>query len=238
MSQILVSLDPLFPEEAFVKDLFDKLQKNIDNKMLEIRPSLENKLRGKVLKAILSSEEYSSILKGELRVHFGLAAPQPVLDEIVNAVIKSVTVEYLKPKSVDSFGYIYVTLVPNNFYELTNLNAASYISVSARTGLQHKIPWLQWLLFSGDMIVLADAQIHTRKGFYKGSRTGEAIMVPSKRKLGLDDRGNFNVVEPGGWGVPSEFSGTVFDNWFTRIIDELDSELRVSVDEAVNSLIG
>ena len=71
----------------------------------------------------------------------------------------------------------------------------------------YSLPWLQWLVFYGNIPIIDDYQVvmvNTR-----ASRTGRAIM----RKSG------------GSWRVPSEFSGTMADNWITRAIESKSAEI-------------
>jgi hypothetical protein len=71
----------------------------------------------------------------------------------------------------------------------------------------YSLPWLEWLLFRGNQ--------------NNNSRTGNAIMVSSD----------------GSWRVPAEFAGTISDNWTTRAVERLESNIYKIIQSTVESNI-
>ncbi|NCA31122.1 MAG: hypothetical protein EBS93_10465 [Chitinophagia bacterium] len=71
----------------------------------------------------------------------------------------------------------------------------------------YNLPWLEWLLLEGNKIIVRKQQVEFGPNI--ASRTGNAIMRPSNKS----------------WRVPSEFAGTITNNWITRAIDNSESQI-------------
>jgi hypothetical protein len=76
------------------------------------------------------------------------------------------------------------------------------------------LPWLQWLLLEGNATIVRNYTVSF--GPNRFSRTGFALMRPSLQS----------------WKVPSEFAGTINDNWITRAIDGAESNIQKLLDGA------
>ena len=92
------------------------------------------------------------------------------------------------------------------------LSSDSGFVIDALRGYQ--LPWLEWLLLEGNKAIISKQEVII--GPNKFSRTGLAIMRPSNKS----------------WRVPSEFAGTIKDNWITRAIDNSESQINELLDKA------
>jgi hypothetical protein len=61
---------------------------------------------------------------------------------------------------------------------------------------------LEWLLLEGNKTIIKNQQVIVRPS--KFSRTGMALMQESNKS----------------WKVPSQYAGTIRNNWITRAIDD------------------
>jgi hypothetical protein len=155
-----------------------------------------------VRQAVEATPEYAQLVAGSLREEFGLPDAPAMVDEVVSAVVRSVSAEVLPPAG-EYLGGIFVGAFAADFSDALSASSARYDSVN-KDGDVTPVEWLTWLLFAGDAVVIADY------GVFRGadpafSRTGSHIMV--KRRQG-------GSLQP--WRVPPAYSGTFSANWLTR----------------------
>jgi hypothetical protein len=176
-----------------------------------------SRTRDLVREAMLSTPEYGSILSGRLREEFGLADPGSVLASVIEAAAGSVQVEPV-PASSTHLGGMDVGIFAADFSDFLSLSVAEYVSTNAK-GQSHLIPWLRWLLFEGDTVVVQGFRV-LRDGNFATSRTGEAIM-------GGKSGGKSS------WRVPPEFAGTERNNWVTRVAGDVSPNVLDVMREVV-----
>jgi len=143
--------------------------------------------------ALESSPEISSLNGGTLRADFGIPVGKDVTTPIVTSIAESITFTTqkfsLRGNSIS--GGVTIGIQPDSFVNLLGLG---------NTELEKggSIPWLQWLLTSGDSIIIADFGVdYGLKG-----RSGMASMTVKRRPFKVD----------------SSFSGTATDNFITRAL--------------------
>ncbi len=203
--------DPPQIIEQRIRDVIvDKI--NIASKIAvkRIKPKLHELLRN----GIYNSPEVKSLFGGELQAELGPedSAVKSTIDFIVQQLIDTIDID-IKPFA--SFGgsmrgSITISLFPTNLID--NVIAFSASTYNTRKGV--KIPWAEWLLTLGDKIIVRSYTVdflHTR-----GSRTGLATMVKSKRR---------------GWRVPTQYSGTRNNNFISRALDDVVLFLNVLLEE-------
>lgn len=188
-------------EKAFMLECREAMHKAI----LGAIPSIKIKVGAFVRQLVINTPEFDSLLNGRLQAELGLKDPVLPLNQILYALENGITIDYngLKLSSSGISGGFTIGLVKDRFVELTSLSGASYTS-----GL-NTVPWLQWLLFSGDSIVITDHEINYK--YSQISRTHEALMVKGTK----------------GWRVPPEYSGTEDNNFITRAFEDDSSTERV-----------
>lgn len=174
----------------------DELNKSLSAKV----PKLKLQLTPVIRQALNGSPEMASVRAGILKLEFGLENDPSA--EIVEAIVDSLDVRFNKVDAKSFSGGFVLVMQPTNFANLLSLPSAEQPIDGG------SLPWLQWLLTAGDSIIIADFGVKFGGGF-KNSRTGGAIM--SKK------------VAP--YKVNSAFSGTSDDNFITRSVDRVSSEI-------------
>ncbi len=169
-----------------------------------------------VEQGLVASPEYQSMLSGKLPGEFGLADPATVLPGVAKAVGRSVTVQ-TRAGAGEDLGGLTVSAMRADFRDALSADGARYVSHN-RQGQDHAVEWLEWLLFAGDRVVIADYGVATGP-FDRYSRTGTHLMLKTREK---------GRVQP--WRVPPEFAGTASGNSLTRVADAARPQVLAAVD--------
>lgn len=162
--------------------------------------------------AIINSPEYSSLISGKLKYELGIPDANTKLANLINLWIDNIQYPYMKPiissnKIKSSFQ---VNAIRVDFAEVLYSDDALVID-----GLRgYNLPWLEWLLLEGNRTIISKQQVVF--GPNKFSRTGFALMRESNQS----------------WKVPSEFSGTMNNNWITRAIDGVEDRIELLLEKA------
>lgn len=178
------------------KELTSRLQIVFEKSQIDISTIVQN--------AIVNSSTYQSLLSGQLKAEFGLPDSDDRLDEILNFWSK-IYAKFDKPKINNNqiTGGFKIQMIQKDFKDVLSASASSFV-----TSKGDRLDWLEWLLLFGKKTIIKDYNVVF--GNYKTSRTRMAIMR--------------NTIS-GKWSVPSEYAGTIKDNWITRIIDSLDEDI-------------
>lgn len=152
---------------------------------------------------ITRTEEYKSLLTGELLGELGI----PDVESRVRSILKTiregveVSVQPIVMSGSRISGGMSISILRSDFEDILDLPASTYVSNG-----KYVIPWLNWLIVQGDRINVVGWDVNFRldAAGRARSRTGIALMTPKKG---------------GGWRVPPEYSGTVTDNFLTRAFD-------------------
>lgn len=170
-------------------------------------PKLQLKIRELVRQAIQRQPEYISLLGGTLQGELGVPESGRRLSVIIDTYIDSIVVK-LMPIQIRArtlSGRIVIQF-DSQFIELLSLSESAYLTDKGQT-----IPWLQWLLLEGDLTI-------TEYTFNTSPRA--VIDIYSRTGLGLMFRRR-----GGRWSMPSEFAGTIGNNFITRAIAGIQPEL-------------
>ncbi len=205
MTKIQITLKVLTKDDAIYSGINRAIIKQLDKKFSIVSRKFTNLIGSYIEKSITASPEYNEIIYGRLRTELGIRDPQQQLDGIIKVIQGSTTVKAtkLQERSKQIMGKITIKSVLGDFSDVLGSGLGRYTSERGED-----IPWLQWLLFEGDKSVVRNYSI--KFGFPKYSRTGDAIMS-----------GNIGQ----GWGVPSQFAGTLGNNFITKAIDASIGEL-------------
>lgn len=190
--------------ESLLPEIDDYLKKALQN----IRTSLPSLVR----EIIYNTPEYDSLVGGQLQYEFGIPDSSNPIETIIEIWSNNIDITYNKPFiSGNSIkGFFSVSLIRSDFNDVLS-NDAGFIIDNLRG---YQLPWLEWLLLEGNKIIVPKQQVVF--GPSKFSRTGYALMRPSNKS----------------WRVPSQFAGTITDNWITRAIDNADSQINELLDKA------
>ncbi len=203
-------------ERAMLRAIMEELSRLLDR----LGPAIHVPVLDIVEDIIRRSPEYQSLLADDLRTLFGIADPQPVLNNIIAAVRGSIRV-VRRSGSGDVVGGLAIEMLQGGMDEIIGVEGGSYESLSKRRGTVTPVPWLSWLLLEGDRVIIAEWEAHTTKGFYKGTRTEKAVMVNPTKRPSL------------GFTVPAQFSGVVDANWITRCLTDALPAIEKLMGESV-----
>lgn len=150
---------------------------------------------------IQGTEEYRSLLGGQLLGELGVPGIGERLHNILATVKRSVTVESTPVirQGERIVGSLVVKMIPADYADLLGLPDASYVTAKGTN-----IQWLDWLLNEGDRIIVIgyEAKMAISSQEIARSRTGLALMRKGS-----------------GWRVPPQWSGTADDNFLLRAFD-------------------
>lgn len=161
---------------------------------------------------ITTSPEYASILGGKLKYDFGIPNSNEKLAGLIDTWSKNIQFSYKAPYIAGSQiqARFSASLFKADFSDVLGTDYAQVYD----TIRGYSLPWLQWLVFYGNIPIIDNYQVVMVNN--AASRTGRALM----RRSG------------GAWRVPSEFSGTIGDNWITRSIDQKSAEINTLLERA------
>jgi len=184
----------------------------IDSYLKKALQTIKRSLPDLLKQIIQDTPEYNALLYGRLQYELGISDPSNKLNEIINIWINNIDIEYKNPTIAGDKikAFFSVSLVRRDFSDVLSSDAA--FVVDALRGYQ--LPWLEWLLLEGEYIIVPNQEVVF--GSNKFSRTGFALMRTSNKS----------------WKVPSEFAGTINNNWITRAIDGGESKINELLNKA------
>ena len=194
------------------KEILKALRPEINTYLIKALPGIKKQIQYLIRGSLENAPEYQSLLGGQLQAELGVVNPQVALDQVVDGLIAGI--EVFRKNAVVAGNQISadfeIGILSSDLHEVFS-SASQYITEKGKI-----IPWLEWLLTLGDTIILREYEV--RLGFQPGSRTGLATMVTGVR----------------GWKVPTQFSGTVGDNFLTRALDGLDTHIEDIIVNEMN----
>lgn len=189
--------------------LIDKLNKTIDKAIPAIRLDIVTLLN----QALKQEPEYQSLKSGQLRADLGIPDVS-VVDDIVSKLAETTNVTKKSIKATNSglTGGLEVSAIESE--TISGLIADSSAFVNDETK-GYSLPWLEWLLLRGNTVIVKDYSV--KYGSYPGSRSGDAIMIEADSS----------------WRVPAEFAGTAKNNWTTRAIQRIDTQITKVIQQNI-----
>lgn len=186
---------------SILKALIPDVDAYMKQKLQYIRTNLPNLIKD----IIVNTDTYSSLVSGQLQYEFGIPDPVSKLDEILGIWASNVQIKYDPPiisagKIKSSFS---VSIIRSSFDDVLSSDAALVID----TLRGYNLSWLEWLLLEGNKTIVKNQQVVLSPS--KFSRTGLALMRESNKS----------------WKVPSQYAGTISNNWITRAIDDNESTI-------------
>ena len=194
--------------KAILSALLPEVTNYMNNGISTIKRELPNIIKT----AIENTPEYSSIMSGKLKYEFGIPDSSIKLNNLIDIWIDNIRYPYTKPTIMGNKinSTFEVNAIRADFAEVLYSNDALVID-NIRG---YNLPWLEWLLLEGNKTIISKQEVVIGPNNF--SRTGNAIMRDSKQSL----------------KVPSEFSGTVTNNWITRAIDGVEGNIQSLLDRA------
>lgn len=194
------------------KAILSALLPEVTNYMNNGISTIKRELPSIIKTAIENTPEYSSILSGKLKYEFGIPDSSIKLNNLIDIWIDNIRYPYMKPTIMGNKikSTFEVNAIRADFAEVLYSNDALVID-NIRG---YNLPWLEWLLLEGNKTIISKQEVIIGPNNF--SRTGNAIMRDSNKS----------------WKVPSEFSGTITNNWITRAIDGVEGNIQSLLDRA------
>lgn len=191
---------------ALLPDIIDYFKDIIYYLKVNLPPIVRN--------AIINTTEYQSILSGQLQYELGIPDPESKLSGLLDIWSQNIKVVYNAPtvsgnKIKGSFS---VNMIRVDFSDVLYSDYA----IVYDTLRGYSLPWLEWLLLEGNKTIISNYGVVI--GPNRSSRTGMAVMRQGS----------------GSWKVPSQFAGTIGDNWITRAIDSAEGEIENIINKALD----
>lgn len=212
-----LSLTLIDTDSKIRQEILSAMSAHITNAMNKAREKIKQDI-SKLLEVALRQEpEYNSLKGGQLRLDFGISDTAAV-DDIIQKMANSTTVKTIPVKINNSglSGGLTITAVESETIGGL-INDSSALVIDRQRG--YSLPWLEWLLLKGNSNIIINYDV--RYGPNPASRTGDAIMVRSRDN----------------WRVPAQFVGTKENNWTTRAIERIETNIPSVIQRAIEGYI-
>lgn len=196
------------------KEILSALVDSVTYYMNDVIAYIKTNLPGVVKNAIISQPEYDSLINGQLKFELGIPDGEAKIIGLLNIWMNNIVYDYKIPK-------ISGNLIISNFsvsmikIDFDDVIYSEFATVKDAKG--YSIPWLEWLLTEGTATLVPEHSVIF--GANPRSRTGNAIMRKNKRTS---------------WKVPSQYAGTINDNWITRALDSAEDNIQDVLNKASN----
>lgn len=207
------SLKILESDAQITSSILKALKPQVDDFLKKRIPKIEVSLRQMISDMLKNEPEYESLSSGRLKYEFGL--PNEVsIDSIVDILSNTVNIETTQ-SIINSRGIsIKLNLTALSKDGEPAISSSDAFVIDTKGG--YALPWLEWLLFRGTQPIVKNYSV--RLGQNPFSRSGMAIMVESNKN----------------WRVPSEFAGSINNNWISRAIDKNEDKIQEKIISIFN----
>lgn len=198
-----------FNSREFDKKLKTAIQDEINQALIAGRAECEDRIKVLVGYEFARSPEAVSMIAGKLKAEFGFGDGASFVEPIIQWIVSRIKV-FVSPYRFISTGRpgggYRIKLAVFDLDMITRLPTASYLN---DVNYFRDIEWLRWLLSFGSTVIIKTFEIeYNFNASEHVSRSGRAIMVPGR-----------------GWRVPSEFAGTIDNNWITQTFDVMEPNI-------------
>ncbi len=192
--------------------ILDAMAGEINTALSKGAIKIERDIRNIVRTAITSQPEWDSLLNGQLRGEFGLPDSQARLTNILKIWSNSIIVSpsLAKRSGGKLKGGLKIDMIQGDYSDVINTPEAYFVTEKGVT-----LNWLEWLLKFGDKAIIKEYTIGVNP---RRSRTGTDVMIKQKGKR---------------WFVPPQFAGTINNNFVTRALDSIQSNIESIVEKGI-----
>lgn len=194
------------------KLILEDLKILVDNTINKSIKDISEEVKSIVSESLRNQPEYSSLMAGTLKAEFGIRDTSSIVS-IIDALINTLELKKKDIKVTNNGlvgGFILTMLKTEDINSIVSLDVAS---VQDQDG--YVLPWLNWLLYKGNEIIVKNYEV--TYGAFPYSRSGMAIMKPSDES----------------WRVPPEFSGTEDNNWVTRAVNSVEDNIYKAIQNNI-----
>lgn len=191
-------------ESQIRKLILDALKQDVQMTINKSMHKISEDIKALVKSALMAEPEYSSLVGGQLKAEFGIESSSSV-DSAVDSMVATISLTQNTIKVTNtglSGGFTLTMMKSDNMGGVINNKEAQSLDSKG-----YSLPWLEWLLFRNNEILVRNYKVKFGQNPY--SRSGMAIMTPSDSD----------------WRVPPAFAGSIENNWTTRAIDRVESQV-------------
>lgn len=213
-----ISLKLLDSDSQINTKILESIRNYLQPAFNKTQQSVQRSIPSHVQAALLNEPEYTSLISGQLRAELGVPDAESRVSQIFAAWSNSVVLQS-KPLSIRASrltGGFSLSLIRSDFSDILALPAATVIDDISGSN----IPWLRWLLLDGSKILVRNYTV--KLGPNPRSRTGAAVMFET---------------EGTNWRVPSQFAGTINNNWVSRALERLDDSILDNLEKELEKHI-
>lgn len=191
----------------------------VEKLMIKVAKKIVNPIRHLVQTAIMDQDEVTELSGGILAAHFGLPDGRSDINAIIKIWTDNIIVEeqrtFIRAGKISTG--IKINMIRRDYQDVLASSAASVITKKGQL-----LPWLEWLLRFGDIPIVKDFEITFDPRRIRNSRSGQAVMVKKQK---------------GKWRVPREFAGTPQNNFVTRALDSINTQVNALLKNQLNKVI-
>jgi len=208
-----VSFSLLESDSVIRNNILDNIKIEFNKAIDKSIPKILFKIKETLSISLKQEPEYQSLISGNLRLEFGIPDTS-VVDKLIDEICDTANIQknMITSSNAGLKGGFVLNILSTTGEPVVNSNNAM---VTDSKG--YSLPWLKWLLFEGSKPLIKNYSV--KFGSNKRSRTGQAIMISSNKN----------------WKVPSEFAGTVTNNWITRAIDRASDKILQDIQNIIES---
>ena len=198
------------------KAILGSIRDYLDPKIKQAASKAAAELPKLVSEGLRQEPEYLSLLSGQLKAELGLASSSDV-EAVIEAISSSIE---LKTQSLSANRSGIKGGFTINMIRAKDAGGVIGLDIAKVNDKGYSLPWLQWLLFEGNEILIKNYIVEF--GPNPNSRSGLAVMKPSSSSS---------------WRVPPEFIGSEENNWITRAISRIENNIYDLIVKAVEGEI-
>lgn len=214
-----------FRDDELRKALTASYKKVIREAIIANAENLEEAIKERYATEVRKTPEYKSLRReaGGLRKDFGIEEPDSALADVIDVLLRYVKVTINRATNDNNNYIVPMTIVVFDQRSLKGLlssNVGSYFSDGNSRWSGEEIPWLRWLLTSGNTPVVVGYTVFYGEYSDEQSRTGHAIMVDTNVS------GKSFTVDP-------RYRGTAERNFLTRAAREVVPHIKGLIQDKV-----
>lgn len=189
-------------QDKLIRAIYAELNKKLSSQAFQ--NSIKRGTKSILEAALRSQPEYQDMVAqdGRLRAELGVVNSESAMEGLVRAWVGSTNVRIHRPRIIG--GKIVGTILSVRAIQADYQDVLNHASASYTTEKGAVIPWLEWLLTRGSDILIVSHNVWTSPTPTVRSRTGTNTLM--KKSSGQ------------GWGIPTEYAGTVNNNFATRAV--------------------
>lgn len=197
--------------------IIHSIKQEMDSLLKKSIPTIRKDIIVLVADALRAEPEYASLLSGTLRAEFGIPNTSSV-DNVIQALCNTINIKndpIVVGRAGLKGGFTLTMMKSDDMGGVLYLDSASVIDNEKG----YALPWLEWLLYENNRPIVKNYSVSYTSSSY--SRSGMAIMIPD----------NTN------WRVPPEYAGSTRNNWTTRAIDRIDSQIYNTIISNIEKML-